>query len=111
MPELHALPDATPTGALTPEELLLQHAAHLSSQRDRSQLETSFVHALRSTLGVAVSKLYRLYTPTGEGFFCAEPMSHQVNALTLDEPAALAAGLQVLAPGASTRLCVRFELP
>lgn len=52
-----------------------------------------------------------LYTPTGEGFFCAEPMSHQVNALTLDEPAALAAGLQVLAPGASTRLCVRFELP
>lgn len=66
MSELHALPKAHPAGSLTPEELLLQHAGHLSAQRDRNQLEVSFVHAIRSMLGDTVSKLYRLYTPTGD---------------------------------------------
>lgn len=52
-----------------------------------------------------------VYAPPGEDFFCAEPMSHEVNALALDEAAALAAGLQLLAPGASAHLRLRFELP
>lgn len=57
-----------------------------------------------------LSRLH-VYAPQGEDYFCAEPMSHAVNAHALDEPAALAAGLQFLEPGDSTRLQVHFELP
>ncbi len=52
-----------------------------------------------------------VYAPPGADFFCAEPMSHEVNAHALDEPAALAAGLQLLEPGGSARLRMRLELP
>ena len=69
------------------------------------------LHADNTAVMRANATRLHVYAPTGEDYFCAEPMSHEVNALALDEDAALAAGLQLLAPGASTRLHARFESP
>ena len=49
-----------------------------------------------------------LYTPKGEAYFCAEPISHVPNAVNLDKPAR-EIGLRVLRPGGTLSGTIRLE--
>lgn len=54
------------TGASTPEELVLLHACVISAQRDRSELEVAFVHAVQEVLHATSAQLFRVFTPKGD---------------------------------------------
>lgn len=66
MSEIQIIPDSPQTGACTPEELALHHAGVISAQRDRSELEVAFVHAVRSVLDATSAQLFRVFTPKGD---------------------------------------------
>jgi len=64
---------------------------------------------IRTVLRADATRLH-VYAPAGENYFCAEPISHEVNALALGETAASSTGLWLLAPGDSARLRLRVQL-
>jgi diguanylate cyclase (GGDEF)-like protein len=66
MSDTHASLDVPQTGACTPEELILRHAGVMSAQRDRSELEVAFVHAVQGTLHATSAQLFRVFTPKGD---------------------------------------------
>ena len=66
MSESPAPLDTPQTGASAPEELVLCHAAAISAQRDRSELEVAFVHAVHEVLRATSAQLFRVFTPKGD---------------------------------------------
>jgi diguanylate cyclase (GGDEF)-like protein len=66
MSENQAPLDVPQTGAAAPEELVLLHAGAISAQRDRSELEVAFVHAVREVLHATSAQLFRVFTPKGD---------------------------------------------
>jgi len=75
------------------------------------QLRIDDADGIGTLLACADATRLHVYAPAGADYFCAEPISHEVNALALDDNAARAAGLQLLAPAASARLRLRVQLP
>ncbi len=51
---------------------------------------------------------YVVYTPQGENFFCAEPVSHKPDAIN-DADGGIANGLIVLAPGQTQEIWYKYE--
>lgn len=45
---------------------MLLHAGAISAQRDRSELEVAFVHAVREVLHATSTQLFRVFTPKGD---------------------------------------------
>src|SRR5690606_596106 len=66
MSENQAPLDVPQTGASAPEALVLLHAGAISAQRDRSELEVAFVHAVREVLHATSAQLFRVFTPKGD---------------------------------------------
>ena len=66
MSESHLPLDAHQTGAPTAEELILRHAGVISAQRDRSELEVAFAHAVHQVLQATSAQLFRVFTPKGD---------------------------------------------
>ena len=50
----------------SPEALILHHAAIISAQRDRAELEVVVMEAVREVLGAASAELFRIFTPKGD---------------------------------------------
>lgn len=50
-----------------------------------------------------------VYAPTGQNFLCVEPVSHRLGGLNQGDGGA-GSGMNLLPPGETLRLCVRFEV-
>ncbi|MBX9849243.1 MAG: GGDEF domain-containing protein [Rhodocyclaceae bacterium] len=50
----------------SPEALILHHAAVISAQRDRAELEVVVMDAIRAALDAASVELFRVFTPKGD---------------------------------------------
>ncbi len=56
------------------------------------------------------ARYFQVYAPAAGGVVVAEPVTHANAALSLDEGAAVAAGITILSPGATFTLATRFEV-